>query len=247
MLFSPIGLSLPISHEFISILSIGKTQCFNINHRAHLIFTKCTFFRVHDNLDLESITFPTHALVVTRVSASSCGLTGTVNLSGLTKLSGTIELNFNTQMTGINLPASAEIITLFSVSFGNLTGTLDLSSLTKLSGVVELVDHPLLTGVTLPPSAEVFTRISLQKSDLGYVDFTVLSAVNDNIDIIIRDNSMTAGEVNNILDDLDNEGWINGTLSIAGTNAAPDGASGGFDGLTAKANLIANGWTVSTN
>ena len=36
-------------------------------------------------------------------------------------------------------------------------------------------------------------------------------------------------------------------INVRGTNAAPDGSSGGYDGLTAKANLIAKGFTVNTN
>ncbi|MCJ7802748.1 MAG: hypothetical protein MUP82_10375 [Candidatus Marinimicrobia bacterium] len=36
-------------------------------------------------------------------------------------------------------------------------------------------------------------------------------------------------------------------INIAGTNAAPDGTSGGFDGLTAKTNLQGKGFAVITN
>lgn len=54
--------------------------------------------------------------------------------------------------------------------------------------------------------------------------------------------------INEILVRFDAAGAVNGTLNISGgTNAAPDGTSGGFDGVTAKANLIGKGWTVTTN
>lgn len=54
--------------------------------------------------------------------------------------------------------------------------------------------------------------------------------------------------INEILVRFDLAGAVNGTLNISGgTNAAPDGTSGGFDGVTAKANLIGKGWTVTTN
>ena len=59
---------------------------------------------------------------------------------------------------------------------------------------------------------------------------------------------MTAAEVNCILADLDSIlGAGTGTIDLSGSNAAPDGSSGGCDGTTAKSNLQGNGWTVTTN
>jgi hypothetical protein len=66
---------------------------------------------------------------------------------------------------------------------------------------------------------------------------------------------MTAAEVNHILVDLANlvsgEGvggdYTGRRIYMYGTNAAPDSSSGGYDGLTAKANLQAKGITVNTN
>src|SRR5690606_20376817 len=58
----------------------------------------------------------------------------------------------------------------------------------------------------------------------------------------------TAAHINEILVRADAAGAVNGLLNVSGgTNAAPDGSSGGFDGLTARANLIGKGWTVTTN
>jgi hypothetical protein len=48
--------------------------------------------------------------------------------------------------------------------------------------------------------------------------------------------------VNNVLIQLDQNNLTDGTLLLAGSNAAPTG-----DGLTAKANLISKNWTVFTN
>lgn len=61
---------------------------------------------------------------------------------------------------------------------------------------------------------------------------------------------MTAAEVNKILVDIDtiSDSVSTGrTLQIHGTNAAPDSTSGGYDGITAKNNLITKGWTVTTS
>ena len=88
--------------------------------------------------------------------------------------------------------------------------------------------------------------------DLGYVDFTPFSGLTNvnGCTVTLSSNNMTAGEVNHILVDLDSisvGGYTGRVILISGTNAAPDGSSGGFDGLTAKSNLITKGFTVTTN
>ena len=57
--------------------------------------------------------------------------------------------------------------------------------------------------------------------------------------IRLTGNSLTATEHDNQLINLDNQGWINGTLSITTGNTARTSASD-----TAYNNLIANGWTI---
>jgi len=58
--------------------------------------------------------------------------------------------------------------------------------------------------------------------------------------------ALTVGAVNQCLVDFDAAGSSNGTLVLnGGTSAAP--TVGPPDGVTAKANLIARGWTVTTN
>jgi hypothetical protein len=71
--------------------------------------------------------------------------------------------------------------------------------------------------------------------------------------IVINNNLMQSADVNRILYDLDSiatlnpSGWAGVTLDISGSNAAPNGSSGGFDGTGATLSLIANGWTVTTS
>lgn len=78
-----------------------------------------------------------------------------------------------------------------------------------------------------------------------FVTFQNLTALTTSINQ--SNNGHTAAQTNEILVSLDNTGITNKTLTLTGSNAAPDGTSGGFDGLTAKSNLIAKGWTVITN
>jgi len=108
----------------------------------------------------------------------------------------------------------------------------------------------------MPYATGTFTRFQIMTNDLDYVDLKPLSAStmkNVTFGMRLYDNNMTAAEVNHTLVDLDTitaanpSGWSGGTIDISGSNAAPDGSSGGYDGNTAVTNLIASGWTVTTS
>ena len=89
--------------------------------------------------------------------------------------------------------------------------------------------------------------------NLSYVDMTTLTGLFDTTGVTVsfNGNNMTTAEVNNMLVDFDNNSSaaISGrSLDLSGTGmGAPDGSSGGFDGLTAKTNLQSKGWTITTN
>ena len=127
-----------------------------------------------------------------------------------------------------------------------------MTDLTGLGGIFRCEGSASLTTITFPPSTRAFDDIFLNGCDLNYVDITVMPNCLDNNNCRYRfqGNSMTAAEVNQMLVDADtiSDGLYTGRTIIAdGTNASPDGTSGGFDGLTAKANLISKGFTVTTN
>ena len=64
----------------------------------------------------------------------------------------------------------------------------------------------------------------------------------------MRDNNWSAAIVNQVLHELNigtTSGFTGRSISIGGTNADPDATSGGYDGLTAKANLEAKGIIVN--
>jgi hypothetical protein len=100
----------------------------------------------------------------------------------------------------------------------------------------------------------------MHSSNLDYVDFTPLSGVTlltgstqGNPRISLRDNNMSAGDVNHILVDFSGNttvnpvGWSNVNLNIGGTNSDPDSSSGGYDGLAAIATLTGSpyNWTIT--
>jgi hypothetical protein len=143
----------------------------------------------------------------------------------------------------------------------NWTGTINLTGMTNTRNL-SIYNNPNLTNILLPASIITWVNngstggpwsnevaFGAYGCDLGYIDFTVMSgATFDSSDTIyLYDNNMTAAEVNHILVDFDTIGWSGVTLDISGTNAAPDGTSGGFDGLTARNNLTGKTWTVTTS
>ena len=84
------------------------------------------------------------------------------------------------------------------------------------------------------------TVIYVYNSNVGY-STTTLPAWS-NCDIRAYDCTWTQSEVDNFLIDLAAGGGSNGTLNIAGTNAARSSASD-----AAKATLLGNGWSVTVN
>lgn len=92
-----------------------------------------------------------------------------------------------------------------------------------------------------------FKRMNMGLSDLGYSNFSVLDFGLNNLIFYINNNSMTAAEINHILVDIDavaTGGYTGRQIDASGSNAPPDGSSGGYDGLTAKSNLEGKGFTV---
>lgn len=207
---------------------------------------------VYNNSSLTSITNPSSSESFVNYFAYNCDLTGTLNMSGLTGLSGSINLRTNPNLTSVTLPTSSGAITSFAAEQCDLTGTFNASTLSNMSGVFWLHTNPNLTSVTFPSNSNTFTQIYFYSCDLGYIDFTTIpnaTEVNSS-NIQLQNNNMTAAEVNQILVDLDTNstgGFTGRSITISGTNAAPDGSSGGYDGSTAKTNLIAKGFTVTTS
>lgn len=119
--------------------------------------------------------------------------------------------------------------------------------------------HLYLTGADvenlyLNNKGENIKLVSVEYTSLGYFDLTNSDLFKENGDNVQLHNTFIAEEVNHFLVDflaLANAAtgvdYATMTISIAGSNAAPDGTSGGYDGLTAKSDLQALGITVSTN
>jgi len=81
---------------------------------------------------------------------------------------------------------------------------------------------------------------------LGVLIWSPLSGAITTIDI--KNNAFIAAESDENIVNIDNLGTLTTALDISGTNAAlTDGAVTGFDGITAKDNLVAAGVSVTFN
>lgn len=196
------------------------------------------------NADLTGVLFPVTTGVFTLIRGQDCNF-NTLDFTPISNLAGSIDFAGNSNLSSVSFPASAGVITNMQLEQCNF-GTINFSPLTGLSGILRFNANSILTAVTLPATAGVFSLIVGNSCDLTVVDFSVLLGNNSNVDIRLQNNNMAVGEVNETLCILDATTWINGIVNLSGTNAAPDGATF-CDGVTAKANLIVDGWTVTTN
>lgn len=116
--------------------------------------TNLSAFQVFNNKQLTTIYNPPSSEVINAYYAFSCGLVGTLDVSGLS-LQGNVRLEINPNLQNV-LFNSPESITYFTLNNCNLTGTLDLSKLTGLGGSVNISNNPNLTQIKNPSSNTSF-------------------------------------------------------------------------------------------
>lgn len=137
-----------------------------------------------------------------------------------------------------------------------------ISNFTAFTGLetLEFSDNSIST-FSMSGSFPNLTNISMQRNGMTSINISNLTnltsfglnqnpitdiniASNINLNFVgLNTTQLTESAVNNILIQLDNHGLIGGACAMtSGTSAAPTGA-----GITAKNNLIAKGWSVSTN
>lgn len=263
--------------------NISTYQANNCNLIGNLDLTPLSglggTFQVHNNTLLTGITHSVSSQNFSSYYAYGCNLTGNLNLTPLSGLGGSFQVYSNSGLTSVNFTTSTQNITILDVYNCNLSGTLDLSPLTKLGGsssgitlsIVRLQNNPNLTNIIFPNSTQFFKNylnsegnavFDLFNCNLDYVDFTplsgatLLSGTTQGIPrISLRNNNMSATDVNHILVDFSNivtynpTGWSNIRLNISGTNAPPDSTSGGYNGLAAISFLTGSpyNWIITTS
>lgn len=219
---------------------------------SSLDFSNLTFssgqLRAYSNSNLTSVTFSTGSNSLNNLDLGQCNITGTLDLSNTT-VSLTVDLASNSNMTGVTFASSGNS----TVSNLDLSGcnfsSLDFSNV-PLQDYIYLYSNSSLSSVTFGSTNGNILRIWAHSCDLGYTDITSFSMDVNTSTVRFEDNNMVVAEVNHMLvdgDTISSSGYTGRAYNISGTNAAPDGSSGGYDGLTAKSNMQADGITVTTN
>jgi hypothetical protein len=160
---------------------ITHYNLYNSNITGVLVLTGLTlggYFTTALNSNLTGIIHgPSNQAFTNRYNASSCNLTGNLDVSMLTKLGSDFRVNGNSALTGITHTASTEVFDSYWVQSCNLIGNHDVSMLI-LSDEFLIYDNPLLTGITHTASTEVFVNYFASDCNLtGTLDLSMLTGL----------------------------------------------------------------------
>ena len=160
-------------------------------------------------------------------------------------------------------PTNGNGITYWNTQYlENLVGldfsVMPIASLNNLTSFFTYRHNNMSAGLQFPLSSCVLSSFGVYQTNLsntpgggvGIIDITQLpnmTDINNHYSTLIY-NGWNTAQVNEMLvmyDTISVGGYTGRTIQI-NNNPAPDSISGGFDGLTAKANLIAKGFNVLT-
>ena len=193
------------------------------------------------------------------IAITSTGITGVLDLSKIIAFSSTAQLllSSNPNMTGVSFASTITgTLSVLQLNSCNLTGTLDLSMFKSFSTVcsIYIYSNPNLTQILLSPTVTTgrVLQIMIYLTGLTYLDLTKFaSSINSaSFSLQVQNNAINAANLNRMLVEINTiatSGFSGRTLVMGGSNGIPDSSSGGYDGLAAKAALIAKGFTVTTN
>ena len=110
---------------------------------------------------------------------------GTLDISGLTGLGGTFNVQYNSSLNMIENPVSSNSITLYYASFCDLTGTLDVSGLTGIGGNFSVQSNFNLSEILFPDGSLSFSGFYLDNCaftslDLSNFDLSGITQLNNN-------------------------------------------------------------------
>lgn len=205
------------------------------------------FVQIYDNPNLTSIIFASSNGQTTNFRLDNCNLSS-LNLSNV-PIKTTFRCDNNSNLNSITFSSTGNgFLSNFNVSSCNLS-SLDLSNL-SFGGAVSLNNNILTNVVFAAAGHGNVATLDLSNNALTSINFEVFGVDFTGCSRNFANNGFDAAYVNYVLvtiDGISSGGIGNRTLTIDGTNAAPDSSSGGNDGTAAKANLISKGWVVTTN
>jgi len=220
-----------------------------------------THVYLHSNPLLTGVDFATTGnSKLANLYIHSCNLTGVLDLSNV-PISKTLHLYSNPLFTNILFSETGNtFLDWVNIQDCNFTGTLDFSNIPfgGANSQLYIYNNSLLDNILFASSGNALLKnVRLYSCILNYINLASegMTLAFDASRIQLQNNSMNVSDVNHILVDLyslvSGEGgggdYTGRTITINGTNAAPDGSSGGFDGDQAVIDLTAKGITVTTS
>jgi len=137
------------------------------------------------NPDLTSIKNSVSSAYWDNYIVHTCNLTGTLDISGLTNLGGTFNVNGNANLQHILNPVSSWFFNTYYAGYCDLTGTLDLTGLTGLGGTFDVWGNPNLTEIKNPSSSQYISSYSVQQCGLtGILDVSGFSDLGGYLDFL---------------------------------------------------------------
>lgn len=165
-----------------------------------------------------------------------------------------ISIYNNPQLSSVTHPPYGITGSFNNIRFdGSQLSTLDLSSYELFTSSTVRINGAPITSMIFATSSTT-TLILLYgigtslSSAPNFTDIPNATEINSS-NINLSSGSLDAASVNKVLVDLDTNstgGFTGRFINLSG-NTAPDGTSGGLDGLTAKSNLITKGFSVTTD
>lgn len=135
--------------------------------------------QISQNPSLNQIINPITASEVSLYEINSTGITGTLDLTGLTGLGGTIQVSSNNKLNHIDFPVTSQPITQINFENNGLIGTLDLSNLTGLQQWVFGYNNPSLNNIVFPTTA-AYMNLQIYSCDIsGNLDLSPLSGLGE--------------------------------------------------------------------
>jgi hypothetical protein len=120
----------------------------------------------------------------TTYTASSCKLTGNLDLTPLSGLGGVFQVHNNTLLTGITHSVSSQNFSSYYAYGCNLTGNLDLTPLSGLGGDFRVHINSGLTSITHSVSVNNFTNYQANNCNLtGNLNLTPLFGLGDTFQV----------------------------------------------------------------
>jgi hypothetical protein len=152
------------------------------------------------------------------INFNTDNLYGQLDLTPLSGLGGSFQVNINPLLTGITHSPSTQSFTQYYAYNCNLTGNLDLTPLSGLGGDFRVNNNTNLTGITHSPSSEIFNTYFASNCNLtGNLDLTPLSGFGGSF--LVETNANLTGithtlSSNNVTQYLAGDCDLTGTIDL---------------------------------